>query len=89
MEFEFDRKKSASNERKHGIDFRAAQDLWADPDVVEIPARTLDEPRWVAIGKIEDKHWAAVITSREGRTRIISVRRARDEEIEIYESARL
>jgi uncharacterized protein len=89
MDFEFDRKKSASNDRKHGIDFVAAQDLWADPDVVEIPARTLDAPRSVVIGKIGDKHWSAVITSRENRTRIISVRRARDEEIQIYESARL
>jgi len=89
MEFEFDRRKSASNARKHGIDFVAAQELWLDPDVVEIPARTVDEPRSVVIGKIGDKHWSAVITSREGRTRIISVRRSRDEEVEIYESARL
>lgn len=89
MEFEFDRKKSVSNERKHGIDFVAARDLWKDPDVVEIPGRNLDEPRSLVIGKIGDKHWSAVITSREGRTRIISVRRARDEEIGIYESTRL
>ena len=89
MEFEFDRRKSASNERKHGIDFVAAQDLWSDPDVVEIPARTADEPRSLVIGMIGDRHWSAVITSREGRTRIISVRRARVEEIAIYESARL
>ena len=89
MEFEFDRRKSASNERKHGIDFVAAQDLWSDPDVVEIPARTADEPRSLVIGMIGDRHWSAVITSREGRTRIISVRRARVEEIASYESARL
>jgi uncharacterized DUF497 family protein len=89
MEFEFDRRKSVSNERKHGIDFVAAQDLWTDPDVLEIPARTTDELRSLVIGKIGDKHWSAVITSREGRTRIISVRRARVEEIATYESARL
>ena len=89
MEFEFDEKKSASNARKHGIDFVAAQGVWLDPDVVEIPARTVDEPRSLVIGKIGDTHWSAVITPREGRTRIISVRRSRDEEIEIYEGARL
>jgi uncharacterized protein len=88
MESEFDARKSASNARKHGIDFHAAQELWLDPDVVEIPARTVDEPRSLVVGKIGDKHWSAVITSREGRTRIISVRRSRDEEIEIYEGAR-
>jgi uncharacterized protein len=89
MEFEFDRRKSASNARKHGIDFVAAQELWRDPDVVEVPARTMDEPRSIVIGRIAGKHWSAVITSRAGRTRIISVRRAREEEIEIYESAGL
>lgn len=89
MEFEFDRRKSVSNERKHGIDFAAAQELWTDPDVVEIAARTSDEPRSLVIGRIGDKHWSAVIISRETRTRIVSVRRARDEEIEIYESARV
>ena len=87
MEFEFDPKKSASNQTKHGIDFVEAQALWADPDFVEIPARTTDEPRSLVVGKIEDKHWSAVITPRGDRTRIISVRRARPEEIEIYESA--
>jgi len=86
MEFEFDLEKSASNGRKHGINFEEAQELWADPDRVEIPARDVDEPRSIVIGRIGDKHWSAVVTSRAGRTRIISVRRAREEEIEIYES---
>ena len=87
MEFEVDPKKSASNRRKHRIDFAQAQALWADPDFVEIPARTTDEPRILVIGRIEGKHWSAVITSKSGRTRIISVRRSRPEEIEIYEGA--
>ena len=87
MEFEFDPKKSASNRSKHGIDFVEAQALWEDPDFVEIPARTTDEPRSLVVGKIEDMHWSAVITLRGDRTRIISVRRARPEEIKIYESA--
>jgi uncharacterized DUF497 family protein len=86
MQFEFDPKKSASNRLKHGIDFVEAQALWADPDLVEIPARTTDEPRSLVLGKIDDGHWSAVITRRKDRTRIISVRRARPEEVEIYES---
>ena len=89
MEFEFDSRKSASNRRKHGIDFVEAQGLWSDPDAVEIPARTEDEPRALVIGRIEDRHWSAIITPRDGKVRIISVRRARAEEIAIYESARL
>jgi uncharacterized DUF497 family protein len=86
MDFEFDHNKSAINKQKHGIDFVEAQDLWTDVDRVEIPARTADEPRMVVIGMIRGKHWSAVITNRGKNIRIISVRRSRGEEIEIYES---
>ncbi len=85
MIFEFDPSKSKINQKKHGIDFIEAQALWEDPDLLEIPARTTDEPRFLVIGKIELKHWSAVITYRGDNIRIISVRRARDEEREIYE----
>ena len=86
MSFEYDPDKSAENKRKHGIDFEEAQALWADPALVEIPARTSDEPRWLLIGKIDEKHWSAVITRRDDNIRLISVRRSREEEVEIYES---
>jgi uncharacterized DUF497 family protein len=86
MSFEFDPVKSEGNLVKHGIDFVAAQALWEDSDLLEIPARTVDEPRYLVIGKINDKHWAGVITYRDGNIRIISVRRARPEEVELYES---
>jgi uncharacterized protein len=85
VEFEFDQAKSTANQEKHGIDFIKAQELWRDSLRVEVPARTVDEPRWLVIGRIDGKHWSAVVTYREGRTRIISVRRSRDEEVEIYE----
>jgi len=86
MEFEFDIQKSKANKIKHGIDFTEAQALWEDIDVLEIPVRTEDEPRYLVIGKIADKHWSAIITYRDDRARIISVRRSRKEEIELYES---
>lgn len=85
MEFEYDEAKSRANLEKHGIDFEAAQELWKDPQRIEIPARTEDEPRSLVVGSIEGKLWSAVVTPREGRTRIISVRRSRDEEVTIYE----
>ena len=84
--FEFDPRKSKSNLRKHGIDFVQAQMLWLDPDLLEIPAKTVDEPRFLVIGRIGEKHWSAVITYREEVIRIISVRRSRDEEVKLYES---
>jgi uncharacterized DUF497 family protein len=86
MGFEYDPDKSAENKRKHGIDFDEAQALWADSALMEIPARTTDEPRWLLIGKIKDKHWSVVITRRSENIRLISVRRSRDEEVAIYES---
>ena len=85
MEFEFDKRKSRSNLKKHGIDFSEAQALWEDPDLIEIPARTTDEPRFLVVGRIGDEHWSAVVTYRDDRIRIISVRRSRKEEIELYE----
>ena len=85
MEIEFDPAKSAANQEKHGIDFGRAQEPWRDALRVEVPARTVDEPRWLVIGRIDGKHWSAVVTYREERIRIISVRRSRDEEVVIYE----
>ena len=86
MEFEFDPRKSDSNKKKHGIDFVEAQVLWNDPDRLEVPARTQQESRFVLIGKIADTHWSAVWTPRTGKVRVISVRRARKEEVEAYEN---
>ena len=85
MWFEFDPAKSASNRAKHGIDFLAAQALWRDPALLEIPARTSGEPRFLVIGRIQDKHWSAVITYRQQTVRLISVRRSRPEEVDLYE----
>jgi uncharacterized DUF497 family protein len=86
LSFEFDERKSQINRRKHGIDFVDAQLLWLDPDLLEIPAKTVDETRYLIIGRILDTHWSAVTTYRDENIRIISVRRSRDEEIKLYES---
>ncbi len=89
MPFEYDPRKSDLNRAKHGIDFSEAQVLWDDEAHLEIPAKNLDEPRFLVIGKIKGKLWSAVITYRSENIRIISVRRSRDEEIEIYENESL
>lgn len=85
-DFEYDENKSQSNLAKHRIDFVEAQKLWNDPNLLEIPARTQDEPRFLVIAKIDNKHWSGVITYREQNIRIVSVRRSRTEEIDLYES---
>jgi uncharacterized DUF497 family protein len=63
-----------------------AQELWFDLDRVEVPAKTIDENRSMVIGKIGARHWSALITYRGDKVRLISVRRSRKEEIDIYES---
>lgn len=84
--FEFDEAKSQANLQKHGIDFIDAQNLWNDPRLLEIPAKTEDEPRYLMIGLIQEKHWSAIITYRGAQIRLISVRRSRIEEVALYES---
>ena len=86
MRFEFDPSKSESNKKKHGIDFDEAQMLWDDLSLIEVPLFTTDEPRYLVVAKLYEKYWAGIITYREDKIRIISVRRARPNEVEIYES---
>ena len=85
MDFEFDPSKSDANLRKHGIDFLAAQALWRDQALLEIPARTSGESRCLVIARLQGRHWSAVITYRQQAIRLISVRRSRPEEVQLYE----
>jgi uncharacterized protein len=86
MDFEFDPNKSATNKVKHGIDFIEAQKLWEDRDRLLVPARTRDEARFMLISKIDQKHWSVIFTYRGETIRIISARRAREEEVNAYEN---
>ena len=83
--FEFDESKSRSKKAKHGIDFVEAQELWLDDLLVEFEARSENEPRFVVIGMIGGRHYSAVITYRDDRIRLISVRRSRQTEVALYE----
>lgn len=86
IEFEFDQLKSKNNRIKHGISFTEAQELWSDPEFIRIEAKNIDEERYIAVGEIRGKVWTAVFTYRGDKIRIISVRRARIEEVALYES---
>lgn len=85
MEFEWDPVKSTLNNEKHGIDFSAAQALWNDPGLILLPSNFPAEPRFLALGEIDHTLWTAIFTERGGRIRIISVRRARNNERILYE----
>lgn len=83
-DFEFD--ESKINLEKHGIDFQTAQELWNDPDLLEFRLNSENEPRFLVIGCIAGKIWSAVVTYRNGKIRLISVRRSRKKEVELYEN---
>lgn len=84
MEFEYDPRKSASNKEKHGIDFEEAQSLWEDPNRVIVPARSQTEERYALIAATRASIWTCIFTVRGKNLRIISVRKARNEEKEGY-----
>ncbi len=84
--FEYDENKSQANFTKHGINFIEAQKLWDDPNLLEIPAKTQDEQRFMVVAKINNKNWSGVITYRDQNIRLISVRRSRKEEVDLYEN---
>ncbi len=84
MKFEYHERKSITNESKHGINFVEAQEIWSDRCRVVIKATTRGEERQLTIGKIADRLWTAVWTRRGRNIRLISVRRARDDERRKY-----
>ncbi len=87
MSFEYDENKSKQNLAKHGIDFDAAQSLWNDSGMLEMPSKkATNETRFLVIGTINQKYWSAIITYCGNNIRIISVRRSRIEEVNFYES---
>ncbi len=84
--FEFDKNKSRSNKVKHGMDFTMAMKLWNDPNRLEIPAQWLNESRYLLIAVLDEEFWTTVFTKRNNKVRIISVRKSRRYEKEIYNS---
>ncbi len=85
MIFEWDDEKSHSNQVKHGIDFDTAKALWDDANRVEIQSPYPLESRTILIGKLDKKVWTAIFTRRRSAIRLISVRRARKREANLYD----
>ncbi|MCB0676974.1 MAG: BrnT family toxin [Saprospiraceae bacterium] len=86
MKYSWDLNKSASNKRKHGIDFDQAKEVFGDDKAIVDKGRTVrEEERWIAIGKTLKLFIIAVVfTIRDTTIRIISARQARKDEIKEY-----
>ena len=84
-----DPNKEAINKGKHGIDFKEAQKLWVDLNLLVAQAKENEgEVRFLNIGLIDGKYWTAITTMRGNLIRIISVRRSRQKEVNAYENRR-
>ncbi|MBI3251790.1 MAG: BrnT family toxin [Candidatus Omnitrophica bacterium] len=87
MEFEYNHAKSIANRKKHGITLEEATGLWLAPSV-QVQARTIDEERWMMIGRLGGKFYSCVFTVRGNTARLISARRSRKSEEAIYNEIR-
>lgn len=83
MEFEWDEKKRIATIEKHAIDFMDASEIFSGLHV-KITAHSVFEPREIAIGLVDEKLVAAIFTKRGERFRLITARRARENERRAY-----
>ena len=59
-----------------------------DEEAIEVPLPFELEDRFMVIGVIGNKLWSAIITYRADVIRIISVRRSRKQELDLYDNSR-
>jgi uncharacterized DUF497 family protein len=99
IRFEWDEAKNLSNQRKHGISFQKASQVFLDPLHIAVPDRVVNgEQRWQTIGLAKRETGSLLLllvanTVREDLEqeksieviRIISARNATPEERRIYE----
>ncbi len=84
--FEWDENKRLQNLAKHQLDFAEGYVVFESFHVFG-QVRTVDgELRQLVTGRFEDLYVTIVFTIRDGSTRLISMRRARREEREHYET---
>lgn len=82
MEFEWDETKRQLVLAKHGIDFLDLTDLFDDKMIIFSSHRA--EPRWTGICELDGREIAIVFTRRQTRIRLITARRARQNERKQY-----
>jgi len=89
IEFEWDKVKAGSNEKKHGVSFSEAATVFGDPleMTIEDPEHSSGEYRFLSIGRSSAGNLLVVsFTEREQNLiRIISARKATKKELKYYE----
>jgi len=77
-EFVWDEAKRRSNLAKHHVDFRLAEDLFADANKLTEQSDIPGEFRFKTVAATEGRIYVVIWTPRGRRIRVISMRRARD-----------
>lgn len=88
MEFEWDTRKAAANEKKHGVSFQDAGTVFGDPLAITYPNpdHSQSEHRAITFGMSRDHRLLVVAhADRNGKIRIISARLMTKHERKIYE----
>lgn len=88
MEFEWDPRKAAANDRKHNVTFQEAVTVFGDPLAITFddPDHSMSEKRYLTFGLSQQKRLLVVShTERGERTRIINARLLNRKERRIYE----
>jgi uncharacterized DUF497 family protein len=86
MQFTWDAKKAAGNAKKHGVDFKEAVTVFADPLALFVQDEMYDH-RTILIG-LSEKHrvlFTVFVEAADDSIRIISARRATSHERRRYE----
>ncbi len=88
MRFEWDPKKAAANQKKHGVSFHEAATVFGDPMAYTFddPDHSIEEQRWLTFGKSAVGRWLMVSHYDQAEmVRIISARLMTRREKKIYE----
>jgi uncharacterized DUF497 family protein len=88
MDFEWDHKKAAANETKHGVTFAEASEVFGDEysSTVADPDHSVGEERFIIFGSTQSgRHLVVAFTERDGRIRIINARQMTPSERRAYE----
>ncbi len=82
MDFDWDEGKDAANRAKHGVSLADAVRLeWGRAKQVMDRRHDYGEDRTIVFGHIGDRLYVCVLTRRNGKLRIISLRKANGREI--------
>lgn len=82
--YEWDETKRLSNIEKHAVDFIDAPLFFENAVVLGVSAVATEEVRFIAVGRLQGRYITTVFVERQGKTRIISMRKARKNERERY-----